>query len=146
MDDVRIMRLSSHKLQRERKVELAMTSMIDMTFLLLIYSMTALGVARTERNLESAIKSKQRSARSAPSHFEPAVVEVVRSRGRFVYRVGSREMVSQQELTNLLVQFPNKLDGVFVRVSDEAPFRMAASAIQASKDAGFLSVAYVPSE
>jgi len=38
-----------------------MTSMIDMTFLLLIYSMTALGVARTD-GISSPIKSKQRSA------------------------------------------------------------------------------------
>lgn len=140
------MRLSSRKLQRQRKVELAMTSMIDMTFLLLIYSMTTLGVARTERNLDSAIKGRERAARPGPSHFEPAVIEVVRREGRFVYRVGARELVSQQELTQLLQQFPNKLDGAFVRVSDEVPFRMAASAIQASKDAGFSAVAYVPSK
>jgi hypothetical protein len=31
-----------------------------------------------------------------------------------------------------------------VRVSDGAPFRMAAEAIQACKDADFVSVSYVP--
>ena len=70
------MRLTSRRIHRERRIELAMTSMIDLTFLLLIYSMTTIGVARTERNLDSAIKSRARSSRAAASDLEPAIVDV----------------------------------------------------------------------
>ncbi len=64
----------------------------------------------------------------------------------FVFRVGTRELMSAAELTSVLRAFPNKLDGAFVRVSDGAPFRMAAVAIQACKDADFVAVSYVPIE
>jgi len=138
------MKLTSRKIQQERKIELSMTSMIDVVFLLLIFFMTTSSFVKTERNLESAIKDQQQSAQPAPSDLEPAVVEIVQSGGRYVYQVGTRETNSLSELTNILRQFPNKLDGAYVRVSDGAPFRMAATAIQACKNAQFSAVAYVP--
>ncbi|MFV1967380.1 MAG: ExbD/TolR family protein [Pirellulaceae bacterium] len=138
------MKLSSRKTEHERKIELSMTSMIDVVFLLLIFFMTTSSFVKTERNLDSAIKDKEQRAQPAPSDLEPAVVEVVRSDARFVYRVGTRELTSERELTELLRQFKNKSDGAFVRVSDAAPFRMAAAAIQSCKNAQFTAVAYVP--
>jgi hypothetical protein len=78
------------------------------------------------------------------SDLEPAIVEIVPGGSGYVFRVGSRELLSGDELTNILRAFPNKLDGAFVRVSDGAPFRMAAVAIQACKDADFVGVSYVP--
>jgi len=140
------MRLSSRKVERERKIELSMTSMIDVVFLLLIFFMVTSSFVKTERNLDSSIKLRERSASSSPRDLEPAIVEVLRSGERFVYRLGGRELTSTVELTSLLNQFPNKLDGAFVRVSDEAPFRMTAAAIQACKDAEFTLVSYVPPE
>jgi biopolymer transport protein ExbD len=139
------MRLTNRGIQRNRRIELAMTSMIDMTFLLLVFFMTTGGFMTIERNLDSAIKDRP-SGRTAASDLEPAIVEIVRSGERFVYRVGSRELTSVAELTALLRQFPNKVDGAYVRVSDGAPFRMAAGAIQACKNARFLAVAYVPAD
>jgi len=68
------------------------------------------------------------------------------SGGRFVYRVGGREIETQQELTQVLRQFDNKVQGAFVRVSDDAIFDLPAAAIQAAKDAGFPFVSYVPLE
>lgn len=137
------MRLSSRKLQRESKIELAMTSMIDVVFLLLIFFMVTTSFVKTERELDSAIKVKKKSA-AAPSDLEPAIVEIVRGDSGWVYRIGSRDMTSSDELTGVLRQFDNKLDGAFVRVSDDAPFAMAAAAIQACKSANFLAVSYVP--
>jgi biopolymer transport protein ExbD len=139
-------RLSSRKIQQERKIELSMTSMIDVVFLLLIFFMTTSSFVKTERNLDSAIKNQQRSTSPATSDMEPAIVEVVRSGGRHVYRIGSREMTSELELTDVLRQFNNKSDGAYVRVANDAPFRMAATAIQACKNANFSAVAYVPFE
>ena len=53
-----VMRLTSRKIERQSKADLPMASMIDVTFLLLIYFMTTTGFTYTERNLDSAIKVK----------------------------------------------------------------------------------------
>jgi biopolymer transport protein ExbD len=139
-------KLTSRRVQRDRKIELSMTSMIDVVFLLLIFFMTTASFVRTERNLDSAIKVKSRSASRQASDLEPAIVEVRGGSSGFVYQVGEREMTSLQELIGVLRQFENKIDGAFVRVSDEAPFRMAASAVQACKSSGFDTVSYIPLE
>jgi biopolymer transport protein ExbD len=133
-------------LEQARKIELSMTSMIDVVFLLLIFFMTTASFVRTERDLDSAIKVNSKSASQSVNDMEPAIVEVVRGGAGFVYRVGTRELASFAELESLLKRFDNKSEGAFVRVSDEAPFRMAAAAVQACKSAGFLSVSYIPLE
>lgn len=138
------MRLSSRKVKKETKFELQMTSMIDMVFLLLIFFMTTSSFVKTERELDAGIKVKSKS-KAAKSNLEPAIVEIVRGEGgEYVYKMGAREMTSAEELAGVLIQFPSKVDGAFVRVEDEAPFDMAATAIQACKDAKFLGVSYVP--
>jgi biopolymer transport protein ExbD len=139
------MKLSSRKLERGTQIELQMTSMIDVVFLLLIFFMVTAAFVRTERNLDPAIKVKRSSAAQTEMDFEPTIVDVVRGQGgSFVYKLGSRELTSLEELTGVLRMMGNKFDGAFVRVSDEAPFRMAAAAVQACKSAGFISVSYVP--
>lgn len=140
------MKLSSRKLERGTQIELQMTSMIDVVFLLLIFFMVTAAFVRTERNLDPAIKVKRSSAARTKMDFEPTIVDVkVREDGQGVYMLGSREITSTEELTNLLKLMGNKVDGAFVRVSDQAPFRMAATAVQACKAAGYPSVSYVPS-
>ena len=76
--------------------------------------------------------------------YEPVIVEIVAgTAGQYVYRLGASDYAAA-ELKTKLVKFPNKLDGAFVKVSDGAPFGMAATAIQHCKSAGFQPVAYVP--
>lgn len=139
------MRLASQR-RKATKVELGMTSMIDVVFLLLIFFMTTSSFFRTERNLDPAIRVERRSASAAANDLQPAIVEVVRSGERFVYRLGTREFASADELGEVLQQFDNKSEGAFVRVADEAPFGMAAAAVQACKSARFVPVSYVPWE
>ena len=140
------MRLSSRKIGREKSVELSMTSMIDVVFLLLIFFMTAASLIRTERDMETATKVRQKDSKQSQSDLEPAIVEIVKSGPRFVYKIGNREITKLSELRGILAAFDNKSDGAFVRVSDEAPFGMAAAAIHACKVARFLPVSYVPLE
>jgi len=137
------MKLSSRRHERQTKLDLNMTPMIDMIFLLLIFFITTAAFVATERHLDSAIQQRQSGAASA-SDLEPAIVDIVPRGAAFVFKVGSREMTSQDELTGVLRQFPNKLDGAYVRVQDEAPFGLAAAAIQACKNADFVVVSYVP--
>jgi len=126
------------------KIDLQMTSMIDCVFLLLIFFMVTSSFSLAERELDTGIKV-QRAASRAASDLAPAIVDVVRgASGGFAYKVGARELATTRELTDVLRQFDNKLDGAFVRAADEAPFHMAASAVQACKSAGFTLVSYVP--
>ena len=136
------MKLSNRRLQRHRKIQLSMTSMIDVVFLLLIFFLTTASFVPTERDLESAMRVQSTSA--SASDLQPAVVDVVPGRSGFVYRLGQRELDDPEQLIDLLARFDNKAQGAFVRVSDRAPFRMAAAAVQACKTAGFASVSYIP--
>lgn len=137
------MRLTNRRHQ-STSMQLSMTSMIDVVFLLLIFFMTTSSFVQTERNLDPAVKTRESSASAASEDLEPAIVDVVESAGRFVYQLGPRELTDMAELTRVLRGFDNKSEGAFVRVSAAAPFGMAAAAIQACKDAGFMKVSYVP--
>jgi biopolymer transport protein ExbD len=138
------MKLSSHKIERDSRLELSMTSMIDVVFLLLIFFMVNSNFVQTERDLDSGIKVERQSASQQQSDFEPAIVDIVTSDGIPIYRLGSRDIPTQKELEEVLSLFENKVDGAFIRVSDEIPFEMVAAAIQACKDARFPTVSYVP--
>ena len=142
------MRLSCRSGRHSSKIELSMTSMIDVVFLLLIFFMTTSSFVKTERELDTAIRVKRDAAGSAAKQdLQPAVVEVIKGKaGGIVFRLGGRELTSETELTKLLKQFDNKLDGAYVRASDEATYNQAAAAIQACKSAGFLQVTYQPYE
>lgn len=140
------MKLSSRSGRHQAKIELQMTSMIDCVFLLLIFFLVTSSFQRTERELDPAVKV-ERAAGQAASDLAPIIVEIVRGAGGdFVYRLGGREMATPAELTTLLAQLENKSGGAFVRAADEAPFGLAAAAIQACKEARFTSVSYVPRE
>ena len=136
------MRLTSHKTKRESKLELSMTSMIDVVFLLLIFFMTTTTFIKPERE-QSPITEVQNQA-GGESDLEPTIIEVTEKSGRFVYLVGENEITEYDELVSLLKRFDNQFDGAFVRVGDEPPFEMAARAIQACKSAGYTGVTYVP--
>ncbi len=136
------MRLTSRSIKHGSKLDLPLTSMIDVVFLLLIYFLVTSSLIEEERELDSGIKVQRATPRAAD--LAPAIVDVVRGGSGYVYRLGGRDITSAAELKSILTQFENKIDGAFVRVDDGAPFDMAATAIQACKDARFLSVSYVP--
>lgn len=138
------MKLTNKKVGGPVKLELSMTSMIDVVFLLLIFFMVTTSVVMSERQLRPAIQVEEETTSSAPSDLDPAVVEVVFSNGRFVYRLGANEFTDPDPLTETLRAFDNKYDGAFVRVADDAPFDMSAAALQACRTAGFPAVSYVP--
>ena len=138
------MRLTSRSGRHSSKIELQMTIMIDCVFLLLIFFIVTSSFRETERELDPAIKVNRAALSSAASDLAPAMIDVVPSGGQYVYKLGGRELTTAKELTGVLQQFQNKLDGAVVRVADDAPFEMAASAIQACKTAGFGLVSYVP--
>jgi biopolymer transport protein ExbD len=138
------MRLSGRKVKKGARIELAMTSMIDVIFLLLIFFICTPVARMIEKDLESGIEQAGKGAPGERVDLEPAIVDIVRGEGGFTYQLGTRMVADRKELQALLSQFPNKGDGAFVRVRDDVPFAMVAEAIQVCHDAGFLSVSYLP--
>ncbi|WP_146119311.1 ExbD/TolR family protein [Blastopirellula marina] len=137
------MRLSAHRAKREKKIDLNMTSMIDVVFLLLIFFIVTASFTPTERRLDVAVQSANPSAAQA-SDFDPAIVDVTAVGDGFGYKLGSRSFATQEELEEVLIAFPDKSSPAVVRGQDEAPYGMVSAAIQACKNAGFHGVRYQP--
>src|SRR5262245_973509 len=135
------MRLTSRR--HGSKIDLQMTSMIDCVFLLLIFFMVTSSFNRTERELDTGLATESRNVKGV-GDLAPIIVEIIRGDGEFVFKVGGRQLISREELTEVLRKIENKLDGAFVRPADDAPFLMASGAIQACKDAGFIKTTYAP--
>ena len=62
--------------RRRQSLELSMTSMIDVVFLLLIFFLVTTTFIRPEREIRSMIQVKQKQASQSSSNLEPAIVEV----------------------------------------------------------------------
>jgi biopolymer transport protein ExbD len=123
------------------KIDLQMTSMIDCVFLLLIFFMVTSSFNRTERELDAGLAIQGAAATQAD--LAPTIIEIVRGEASgFVFKLGGQRLITAEELSAVLQRIENKLDGAFVRADDEAPFLLAASAIQACKDAGILKTVY----
>ena len=139
------MRLSNRK-NKGPTVELQMTSMIDVTFLLLIFFMITSSFIKTERELDPQLKVNKQAPTSATSRVEPVIIDLVAVGNGFVMRLGGRDFSTAPELSGVLRQLPHPGEGAFVRVPPNAPFELAATAIQACKTAGILQVSYVPKD
>lgn len=139
------MKLSSRKSSRDKRIMLQMTSMIDVVFLLLIFFIVSASFIETERELKSAI---QLDKSGAPSNLEKVVIEIAAVGDGYVYRLGSEDYTSADELYDKLRRFParSKAEGAFIRVADGAPFDMPATAISLCHKARFISVSYIPVE
>lgn len=118
--------------------------MIDVVFLLLIFFIVTASFTKTERELDAVTKVNEKSAASAKTDLEPAIIVLTEADGKWVFQIGSNNIPTFTELEEVLNKFPNKADGAFVRAPDKAPYRMAAEAIQACKNADFPGVSYIP--
>ena len=138
------MKLSTRHRDTKSKIELSMTSMIDVVFLLLIFFLVTTTFQSPERQLQSNIKVEQQTAAQQSAQLEPAVIDVMTVNGQHVYKIGGLTTNSLEQLAKVLSSFPNKDDCAFVRVGEEVPFEMAAFAINQCKQAGFHVVSYIP--
>ena len=126
-------------------VALNLASMIDVTFLLLLYFLVTTVLARPEDHLSSSLQTRSESAAGPTSDFQPQVVDVLLLDGRPAFRLGVQVLRDKASLTSVLRPLP-KSAGLFVHVFDDATVGAVAAALQAGKDAGFEQVTYVPAE
>ena len=130
---------------RVDRLTLNLASMIDVTFLLLVYFIVSTVMARPEDQLTSAIQTRDADSAGSEIDYQPQVVEVVSIEGVPSYVIGNRRLRDLPGLRDVLRDLPTEL-GVFIRVSGEIPVEFALSAVQAARDAGFEQVTYVPEE
>jgi biopolymer transport protein ExbD len=131
--------------RRTDRITLNLASMIDVTFLMLIYFMVTMVLERQEDHLSPTLQTEHESAAGAASDFEPQQIEVLVLDGAPAYRLGSRVMRLRGDLEDALAPLPKSV-GVFVKVSGGVSVDFAVAAIQASRDAGFDQVTYVPAQ
>ena len=122
-----------------------MTSLIDVTFLLLVYFMVSTVMATPEDRLSPTIQTQDQSARGSDADFQPQSVDVLLVNGVQVYQLGEQLIQTEQELRERLFSLPLDL-GVFIRAGDGVSVGVTMAAIQAARDAGFKQVTYVPLE
>lgn len=125
----------------DRKPEISLASMIDVTFLLLAYFVITTGSGVNESKLSPNLRVQQGS--EVQDDLEPQVLEVLRVDGAPVFRLGSVDLATRAELVAALDPLPRE-KGLFVRVHAGVEVAAAAAAIQCARDAGFEAVTYVP--
>ena len=131
--------------RRVDRITLSLASMIDVTFLLLIYFMVTTVLAKQEDRLSPTIQTENDTSSGQRSDFQPQVVEVLRVDGEPGYQLGPSLYRDSRGLRDALAELP-KTAGVFIHVHDQLPVGFAVSAIQAARDAGFEQVTYVPAK
>lgn len=94
--------------QRRSAMEINMTPMIDMVFLLIVYFVWTSGDSALETLLPSRI-AEQAGTQATPSDvpppeadFDPVVVRVAREGGNTTWRVNEQSLGSLQELRSVL--------------------------------------------
>ncbi|TVQ53293.1 MAG: biopolymer transporter ExbD [Phycisphaerales bacterium] len=129
--------------RRRERITLNLASMIDVTFLLLIYFLVTAVLAEPEDRLTPDLQVQTGEAAGREADLEPQVLEVLIADGQPIYRLGSIVMASRAELRERLDALPRSA-GVFIRVGDGVPVGFAVTAIQVARDLDFEQVTYVP--
>ena len=83
------MRLCRFHPNKEVKLELSTTSLIDVVFLLLIFFLVTTTFLLPERQLKPNIKIQQTSAAELVDDIEPAIIDIVRKAQTPVYQFGT---------------------------------------------------------
>ena len=136
------MRVRRKQSRRREPIVLNLASMIDVTFLLLLYFLVTTVLSLPEDRLSPSLRAGAETAAGPDSDFQPQIVEVRLVNGAAAYMVGTEVFRDRQALTAALEPL-HKPSGLFVKVFDDASVGAAATAIQAGRDAGFEKLTYV---
>lgn len=141
------MRLGTqHYSNRIPTLEISMTSMIDVVFLLLIFFLVTTTFVKPERQLNSNIKVERTDAGLQETDLEPALLDLFVVGDRVIFQLGARQTSKLEELKAAVDDFENKADGAFVRVGPGVAFDHVARAIGMFKASGYANVSYLPAK
>lgn len=128
---------------RDESGDLPLTPMIDVVFLLLIYFMVTATITPPESRVASTLQGERGAGQARD--LKPQIVTIDQTDGTVTYRMGSRVFTDRGSLAATLEQLP-KEGGLFVRVTDRAPWSAVAAVMQDALDAGFVKRTYVPAD
>jgi biopolymer transport protein ExbD len=126
-----------------QRITLNLASMIDVTFLLLIYFLLTTVLITPEDRLTPTLQVRQEREAIEAADFDPHIVEVRMVEGEAAYVLGARVLRTRNELRAVLDELPRE-SGVFISVHDHVPVGFAVAAVQIARDAGYDQVTYVP--
>ncbi len=121
---------------------LSLSSMIDVTFLLLIYFIVTTVLSKPEDQLNPALLIDQGSV-VEDSLMDPQIIYVQTKNLQLIYKLGSQQFSDRSALAEVLKVLP-KEPGIIIKADDSVTVGFAVAAIQESRDAGFTKVTYVP--
>ncbi|HIB00413.1 MAG TPA: biopolymer transporter ExbD [Phycisphaerales bacterium] len=124
------------------RAALNLSSMIDVTFLLLIYFIVTTVFIAPEDLLSPALKVEEGTS-SVNQDFEPQVVTVTMQGTEPAYVIGGLVIMNRKQFADTISKLPRE-PGIIIRVQDNVPVGFAIAAIQESRNAGFERVTYVP--
>jgi biopolymer transport protein ExbD len=136
----------SHRSKRRRRNALGalpLTSMIDVVFLLLVFFLVTANFAKKENQLPSALQTEGGGVQS--SDMQPQIVSISVVDGVSVFTIGQVRCTDRQSLESVLSQLPREV-GVAIKAEPDVPIQSIATALQASRNAGFARRSYVPGE
>jgi biopolymer transport protein ExbD len=128
--------------RRTERITVNLASMIDVSFILLFYFLTATMLREEENRLSAGLQTISANA-AAAGDFQSQIIEVRVVDGAAAYQLGTRVLRTRAELTEALDGLPRQA-GVFVKVFESVPVGFAVAAVQTAHDAGFEQVTYVP--
>ncbi|MFI4881855.1 MAG: ExbD/TolR family protein [Phycisphaerales bacterium JB064] len=128
---------------RDEGGDLPLTPLIDVVFLLLIYFMVTATITPPESRVASTLQGERGAGQQRD--LKPQIVTIDLTEGTVTYRLGSRVFADRNTLSAALEQLP-KEGGLFVRVTDRAPWSAVAGVMQDALDAGFVKRTYVPAD
>ncbi|MEQ9094656.1 MAG: biopolymer transporter ExbD [Phycisphaerales bacterium] len=128
---------------RDDAGDLPLTPLIDVVFLLLIYFMVTATITPPESRVASTLQGERGAGQARD--LKPQIVTIDQTDGAVTYRMGTRVFADREALAVALEQLP-KEGGLFVRVTDRAPWAAVAGVMQDALDAGFVKRTYVPAD
>lgn len=135
---------SSQKKHKLNRAAVNLSSMIDVTFLLLVYFIVTTVLATPEDLLTPALKVEEGTSLSV-EELDPQIIEIRLQEGTPLYVIGSHICPDRESLAQVLATLPIE-PGLILRVSNEVPVGFAVAAIQVARDANFEKVTYVPAK
>lgn len=136
------MNFSNAKRRRINSTALNLSSMIDVTFLLLVYFIVTTVFTPPEDLLSPALKVEEGTS-SQQEEFEPQIVTISIQGANPAYLIGEQVLRNREQFVTVISKLPRE-PGIIIRVEDTVPVGFAIAAIQESRNAGFERVTYVP--
>ncbi len=124
------------------RTALNLSSMIDVTFLLLIYFIVTTVFTAPEDSLSPALRVEEGVA-TQTQDFEPQIVTVAMQESQPAYLIGTRIIRGREQFADIISKLPVE-PGIIIRVEDDVPLGFAITALQEARNVGFKKVTYVP--